>query len=117
MPAVQCAVHPDVEADRQCTSCKREMCEGCATWDVDGHAACDACGKKEIATSRGITTALFACTGVGYLATIALLVSIWSPRPYHGGIAAVVAILLGRILQFWLRPRMVMPREHDASAT
>ena len=111
MPAVQCAVHPEAEAVRQCTSCKREMCEDCATWDVDGHAACDACGKKEIATSRGITTALFACTGVGYLATIALLVSVWSPRPYHGGIAAIVAILLGRILQFWLRPRMVMPRQ------
>ena len=73
MPAVQCAVHPDVEADRQCTSCKREMCEGCATWEIDGHAACDACGQKEIATSRGITTALFACVAVGYLASRMLL--------------------------------------------
>ena len=111
MPAVHCAVHPDVEAERQCTVCKREMCETCATFEVDGHAACDACGKKEMETSHGIATALFACVGVGYLATIALLVSIWPPRAYHGGIAAVVAILLGRVLQFWLRPRMVMPRQ------
>ena len=110
MPDVQCAVHPDVSADRQCTTCKREMCERCATWEVEGHVACDACGKKEVATSRGIATALFACVAVGYLATIVIMVSIFPPRAWHGGIAAVVAILLGRVLQFWLRPRLVTAR-------
>jgi hypothetical protein len=110
VPAVHCAVHPEVEADRQCTVCKREMCEACATFEVDGHAACDACGKKELATSHGIATALFACVGVGYLATIAIAIAIAPPRPYHGGLAAVVAILLGRTLQLWLRPRAVTRR-------
>jgi hypothetical protein len=110
VPAVQCAVHPDAEADRQCTVCKREMCEACATYEVDGHAACDGCGRKEMETSKGIATALFACVGVGYLATIAIAVSLSPPRPYHGGLAAVVAIALGRGLQLWLKPRTVTPR-------
>jgi hypothetical protein len=48
---------------------------------------------------------------VGYLATLAIMVAIWPPRPYHGGIAAIVALLLGRALQFWLKPRTVTPRQ------
>ena len=110
MPAVQCAVHPDVEGERRCTRCDKAMCDACATFEIDGHAACDGCGKRELETSRGIATALFACVGVGYLATIAIAISISPPRPYHGGLAAVVAILLGRTLQFWLKPRTVTPR-------
>lgn len=111
MTAVHCAVHPDVEAECACATCKREMCEACASFEIDGHVACAECGKREMAASRGTATALFACVGVGYLATLAIAVSLWPPRPYHGGLAAVVAILLGRALQVWLRPRSVTRRQ------
>jgi hypothetical protein len=86
------------------------MCEACATYDIDGHAACAECGCREAETSRSIATALFACVGVGYLTTLAIAVSLSPPRPWHGGIAAVVALLLGRALQFWLKPRTVTRR-------
>ena len=47
---------------------------------------------------------------VGYLATLALGVLAFRAKPFVGGIAAIVAIALGRALQMVLRPPDVKRR-------
>ncbi len=104
---MQCAVHADVETERTCADCGKAICDACAVFEIDGRAACEACGKREDDKSREIGTALLGFIGVGYLATLAVCVLLFKPRPFVGGLAAVVAIAVGRALQIWLRPRAV----------
>lgn len=104
---MQCAVHSEVETDRKCADCGKAICDACAAFEIDGRAACEACGRLEDEKSRAVGSALLAFIGVGYLATLAICVMLFKPRPFVGGLAAVVAIAVGRALQVVLRPRAV----------
>jgi len=53
---------------------------------------------------------MLAFVGVGYLATLAIGILVFRARPFVGGLAAVVAIALGRVLQLFVRPRIVIRR-------
>jgi len=86
------------------------MCEACARYEIDGHAACEACGCAEEAKSRDVGSGLLALVGVGYLAALSLGVLIFQARPLVGGIASIVAIALGRIVQFFVKPSSVKRR-------
>jgi hypothetical protein len=57
---------------------------------------------------------MLALVGVGYLATVAIGYLLFKARPYVGGIAAVVAIMLGRLLQMYLPVPVVRRREPHA---
>jgi hypothetical protein len=83
------------------------MCDACAAWDVDGRVACEACGSAEGSRSRALGASLLAVTSAAYLATVALFVALGKPRPFVGGLAAVLAIVLGRSLRLVFRPRAV----------
>lgn len=86
------------------------MCSPCAAYDVDGRACCEACGRDEEDRSRSIGSALLAFVGVGYLATLAICVVVFHARPFVGGVAAIAAIALGRVLQIVLKPPIVSRR-------
>jgi hypothetical protein len=76
-------------------------------YDVDGRPACAACGASANERSSTLGSAVLAFVGVGYLATLALGYVVFKARPFVGGIAAVVAIALGRVLQSLVRlPRV-----------
>jgi hypothetical protein len=107
---VRCAVHTEADADDTCAVCGRGMCDACTAYLVDGHPSCAACGDREGERSRALGAAQLALVGVGYLATLAVSIVLFRPRPFVGGLAAVVAIALGRALQLWLRPPVVVRR-------
>jgi hypothetical protein len=86
------------------------MCEACAGFAVDGQTCCEACARDEEALSRDLGAALLALVGVGYLTTLALGYVLFHARPFIGGLAAVVAIALGRALQLLLRRPVVTRR-------
>jgi hypothetical protein len=99
--------------------CKKSGCEHCLPYEVDGSEACETCGVAEDDRSRALGSALLAFVGAGYLATLALGYIFFRARPFVGGLAAVVAIALGRMLQVYLRPPIVTRRASapvDASA-
>jgi hypothetical protein len=101
---MECAVHPGVETSQACAACKKSACDKCATFTIAGEPCCEACGTAEEDRARWLGSAMIALVGVGYLATLAIGVLIWKTRPYVGGIAAVVAIALGRVMQMFIRP-------------
>jgi hypothetical protein len=107
---VECAAHPEVTSKHACGSCELAICDACATYEIDGQVSCDACGRREDDKSRALGSTLLALVGVGYLATLALGVALFKPRPFVGGLAAVVSIALGRTLQMVMRPRAVQKR-------
>lgn len=86
------------------------MCATCAVYEVDGAACCERCGRAEQDRSHALGSALVAFVGVGYLATLALGILVFHAKPFVGGIAAIVAIALGRGLQVFLRPAIVVRR-------
>lgn len=79
---MKCAVH--AEAD--------------APWELDGKAACDACAREAEAKSRDLGVGILACVGAGYLGALAIGFLVFHARPLIGGLAAIVAIALGRAL-------------------
>ncbi|MBS2018533.1 MAG: hypothetical protein JST00_37050 [Deltaproteobacteria bacterium] len=79
---MKCAVHTEVDA----------------SWTVDGQPACDACAREAEARSRDLGAGLIASVGAAYLATLAIGFLVFHARPLIGGLAAVVAIVLGRLL-------------------
>src|SRR5437870_4068806 len=85
--SMQCEVHAQAEA----------------SWAVDGRPACDVCASDAEARGRDLGAGLLALVGVGYLGALALGYEIFHARPLIGGLAAIVAIALGRVLQFWLK--------------
>lgn len=97
-------MHAGIETSKTCTACKKAACEKCATFTMNGETCCDACGSAEEDRARFLGSAMLALVGVGYLATLAIGILVWKPRPYVGGIAAVVAIALGRVMQLFVRP-------------
>ena len=110
MPRVQCAEHPDVDTDRACSACNKPICDTCAVYEIDDRVACESCGREAYARSRATGLSLFAVIAVGYLATLAVCVVVFRPRPWVGGLAAVVSIAIGRVLQLVLRPSVVNVR-------
>ncbi len=58
--------------------------------------------------------ALIAIIALGYLAMLAVAVLVFSPRPFVGGVAAVLALALGRALQIALTPPNVSRRVRHA---
>ncbi|AKV01203.1 hypothetical protein AKJ09_07866 [Labilithrix luteola] len=108
---MECAAHPDHEATGTCASCKRTLCSACTTYDVDGKTYCEACGRNVEQNSHSIGSALLASVAVGYLATLALGVALFGPKPFVGGLAAIAGIALGRLLQVVVRPPSVTRRQ------
>jgi hypothetical protein len=107
---VECAAHEEDTTTGRCSACDRPGCERCLAYDVDGRVACAKCGAIEDERSRSLGSALVALVSVGYLAALAIGYLVFKARPFVGGLAAVVAIALGRTLQLYLRPPIVTRR-------
>ncbi len=107
---MQCAVHPDIEAKEACSACKRELCESCLVYEIDGKPACGPCGTEVEERGKALGTSVLAFVGVGYLATLALAFLVFRGRAFIGGLAAVVAIAIGRGLQVFLKTPLVTRR-------
>jgi hypothetical protein len=107
---VKCAAHPQVDATGTCATCKKAVCSGCTVYEIDGQPCCAACGHAEDEQTRAVGSALLAFVGVGYLAALAIGVVVFSARPFVGGLAAIVAIALGRTLQVVIQPKAVVRR-------
>lgn len=108
---VECAAHAGTPVTERCSACERPSCERCLVYDVNGQPACDDCGASEDDRGRALGAALLAVVSVGYLATLAIGYLVFRARPFVGGLAAVIAIVLGRALQIFLRPPVVTRRE------
>lgn len=109
LPAVNCAVHDDVEGE-PCAVCKGSICDACATFTVNGKPACETCGRDEEERGHSLGSAILAFTGVGYLSVLVIGVLLGKARPYLGGIAAIGAIAFGRFLQVVVKPPVVERR-------
>jgi hypothetical protein len=111
---MQCAAHPDLEARGPCAVCSKNLCDACATYELGGGAApaacCERCGRTQEDDSNSLSSGLLAVVGVGYLATLAIGIVIFKARPFVGGLAAIVAIALGRALQLLVKPAIVTRR-------
>ena len=107
---MNCTAHPGTTAVGSCSVCKKAGCDLCLAFEVDGDVACESCGALEDDRSRDLGSAMLALVGVGYLATLAVGFVVFRARPFVGGLAAVVAIALGRALQMYIRPRTVTRR-------
>jgi hypothetical protein len=107
---VECAAHPTRNAVGPCASCKKSLCDGCASFELDGEWCCEICGVRQENDARELGSGLLALVGVGYLATLAVGILIFKARPFVGGLAAIVAIGLGRALQMLVRAPAVTRR-------
>ena len=107
---MQCAVHPDLEARGPCEVCNKNLCDACASFDLDGRPCCERCGRIQEDDSHALSSGLLALVGVGYLATLALGIIIFKARPFVGGLAAIVAIALGRAMQLLVKTPAVTRR-------
>jgi hypothetical protein len=111
---VECARHPGREALSACGACKLGVCDACATHEIDGGPCCETCGRAEDERVRALGSGMLALVGVGYLATLAIGVALFKARPFVGGVAAIVAIALGRGLQLLIKPSAVTHRLEKA---
>lgn len=107
---MQCATHPEVEARGACAVCFKNVCDACSTYELDGGPCCERCGRDKEDDRDALSAGLLALVGVGYLATLALGITIFKPRPFVGGLAAIVAIALGRAMQILVKGPAVSRR-------
>lgn len=107
---MDCATHDGTPAEAACAVCQRALCASCIAYDVNGHPTCEACGRTEEERGKSLGSTLLVLTGLGYLVTLAIGVKAFHARPFVGGIAAIAAIALGRILQLVFRPPAVSRR-------
>ena len=107
---MECAVHPEVQAKGPCSVCAKNLCDACSTYDLDGKPCCETCGRREEEDSHALSSGLLALVAVGYLATLAVGIIVFKARPFVGGLAAVVAIALGRAIQFLVKAPNVTRR-------
>jgi hypothetical protein len=112
-----CAVHPEIEARGPCAVCFKNLCETCASYDLDGAICCERCGRTTEDESNALSAGLLASIGVGYLAALAVGVLVFHARPFVGGLAAIVAIALGRLMQLLVKTPVVTRRPTRASGT
>lgn len=80
------------------------------TYDVDGNVECEACSAAVEERRRWLGAAVLAWIGVGYLAALAVAVLVFHKRPFVGGLAAIVALGLGRALQSYVHPPVISRR-------
>lgn len=107
---MECAAHPGTVAATACGVCAKTVCERCLEYDVNGRAACATCGRLEDDRSRALGSALIATVSAGYLAALALAYLVFRGRPFVGGLAAMIALIAGRLLYAYLRPPIVTRR-------
>lgn len=117
---MECAAH-QIEADTSCARCERAICRACSAYEIEAGSSrtllCDACGRDEEERSDAIGSAVIGFVGVGYLATLVVCIMVFKAKAFVGGIAAVAAIALGRILQLVMRPAVVVRRAPKPNAT
>ena len=114
--ATHCAAHPEVEARGPCAFCFKSLCDACASFEHDGSPCCERCGRMKEEQRNDLSSGLLALVAVGYLATLALGSVLLNARPIIGGLAAVVAIALGRAMQLLVHSRAVSRRIPAGSA-
>jgi hypothetical protein len=107
---VDCATHEGTPAEASCAVCERGLCSACIAYDVDERPTCETCGRAEEDRGKSLGGTVLALTGLGYLATLAVGVALFHGRPFIGGVAAIAAIALGRILQLALKPPVAIRR-------
>ena len=112
-----CAVHPETEARGPCAVCFKNLCDACATWELEAAPCCERCGKQRDEDSQSLNAGLLAMIGVGYLATLAIGIVVFRVRPFVGGLAAVVAIALGRAMQVLVKAPSVTRRLPSSAST
>jgi len=113
--ATHCAAHPETEARGPCAVCFKNLCDACATFERDGSPCCERCGRVLEEERNGLSSGLLGVIAVGYLATLALGTMLFKARPVIGGLAAVVAIALGRALQVLVHAPTVSRRMMPAA--
>lgn len=114
---MQCARHAEVEARGPCAVCFENLCDGCATYELEGAPCCERCGHDEQAQRDALSSGLLALVAVGYLATLAVGVVIFKARPFVGALAAIVAIGLGRAVQLAMKPPGSLVRRLGVAAS
>ena len=114
---MDCAAHPEIEARGPCAVCFKNLCDACATYELDGASCCERCGRTKEEEGNALSSGLLASIGVGYLATLAIGIVVFNARPFVGGLAAIVAIALGRIMQLVVKPPLVERRSSSAGAS
>jgi hypothetical protein len=114
---MDCAAHPDQVSAGPCAVCFKNLCEACATFERDGSLCCERCGRIAEADHDDLSSGLLALVAVGYLATLVIGTAVLRARPLVGGLAAVVAIALGRTLQLVVKGPVVSRRFPPAKHT
>ena len=107
---MQCAAHPEIEAPGACASCFKNLCDACATYELDGARCCERCGLEKAAQNDALSSGLLALIGVGYLFMLAVGIVVFKARPFVGGLAAIFAIGLGRAMQLFVKTPVVTRR-------
>jgi hypothetical protein len=111
---MDCAAHPGTEASGPCAVCFQNLCDACAAFERDGGPCCERCGRAAEEEQNALSSGLLALIAVGYLATLVLGTVLLKARPIVGGLAAVVAIALGRALQILVKAPAVSRRTPGA---
>ncbi|MDB5220683.1 MAG: hypothetical protein JWO86_8610 [Myxococcaceae bacterium] len=111
-----CAAHPEIEARGPCAVCFKNLCGACATYELDGASCCERCGRTKEDDGNALSSGLLALIAVGYLAALAGGIVLFKARPFVGGLAAIVAIALGRLMQLLVKAPVVTRRMSSASA-
>ena len=113
---MHCTAHPETEARGPCAVCKKNLCDACATFERDERPYCERCGHDAEEQRNELSSGLLALVAVGYLAALVLGTVLFRARPFVGGLAAVVAIGLGRALQILVKTPAVARRAPSARA-
>ena len=79
-----------------------------ATKSVDGKPACADCAATATERHLAVRESILVIVAVGYLGALAVGFVILKGRPIVGGLAAVIALMLGRTLQVYLRAPVVV---------
>src|SRR4051812_37703644 len=53
-----CAVPPEIDALGPCASCGTSLCDGCATFELDGGWCCETCGRRQESEARELGSGL-----------------------------------------------------------
>jgi len=77
---------------------------------MEGGFGCERCGRLREAEAAELSSGLLAFVAVGYLATAAVGVLVFKAQPFVGGLAALVAIGLGRALELLVHSPSVTRR-------
>ncbi len=124
--ARHCAAHSEVEARGSCAVCFKSLCDACATYELEivsetrvsetRACCCERCGRMKEDDESALRSGLLAMIGVGYLATLAVGIVVFKARPFVGGLAAIVAIALGRLMQLLVKVPVATRRIASASS-